>query len=289
MQYLTCLLKRVVVLIFMFVAENQVYAINDGDKAESKDQPEGAIALSPNLSFYDRSKLKNNHGVYLLEQEHSEINVKGVPLSPDLTAFEYSLPSESVISIHVVSSNDDEVFNQNNDAMEDEDSDRLSDSAFCELFVVISSREEPAGLPQSSASYGRQAVVGFMQTAPVNDSIDPDEKEGDLLVAPDWESLIAHLKEWMVGSLIEHLNVDTDTRAYLSSMLYSKDESDKEECRKLLIALLNRLMEGFSESVRDTEETASTSEAVPEPPPEPQLDCLCADDVAENRTTSMNM
>ena len=288
MQYLTYILKRITVLLFMLVAENQAYAINDGNESQGKDQTEGATAMSPKLSFYDRSKIEKNYGVSLLKHDHNEINVEGVPLPPNLATFEYSLPSESVISIHVVSSNDDEVFNQNDNTNDDEDSDGMSDSWFSEFFVVITTNEEPADSPQSPASSGRQAVVGFMQTAPVDDSIDPDGKDGDLLVAPDWESLIAHLREWMVGSLIEHLNVDTDTRAYLSSMLYSEDESDKEECRKELITLLNRLMEDLPDSVRDTEEAAPTSEAVPESSPEPQSGCLCPDGVAENRATSMD-
>ena len=298
MQYLTCVLKRVVVLIFMFVAENQVYAINDGDKAESNDQPEGATALSRNLRFYDRSEVEINYGAGLLEDAHEEINVRGVPLPPDLEAFQYSLPSDSDISIHAVSLNNDE-------ASLDEYSEGWAEVGFSEAFVVITTRGNPAGLPQSSASSDRQAVVGFMQTAPVHRSTDPDGKEGHLLVAPDWESLIAHLEERIVGSLIEHLNVHIGTRIYLSSLLNSEDERDKEKCRKELITLLNRFMEILPEAVRNAYltlasrvrcdppvrnagETASTSEAVPESSPEPQPGCLCPDEVAENRTASMD-
>ena len=279
MQYLTCVLKRVVVLVFMFVAENQVYAINNGNEAQDKDQPEGATAMTPQLRFYDPSKVESNYGVYLLEYDHSEIDVRGIPL-PDSMTFEYSLPPESVIHIHVVSSDDNEMVG--------EDTGEVVSIDFDHLFVVISTREASAGLPQTPASSGRQSVVGFMQVAPGGDRTGADEKRAELLLAPDWESLIVNLKDWEVDSLIMHLEVDINIRRQLSSLFCSEHKSDNEECRKRLITLLNKLIEELPESVCDNGKTASTSEAVPELSPEPPPGCLCADDEAENRTTSID-
>lgn len=341
MQYLINVLKKIAVLVLMYIVGNQVYAVNDGDRAQGKEQPEGATAMSPedeelncrtfslkpvitcvfrhlgyfgqrqfldvvllnrrlekhfkylrrqhafsySLKFYDQSKIKNKKGIFLLESDHGEINVRGIPLPPELRTFEYSLPPESDIRIHVVALDDDEVFNQNDNEGDNEDSDTVSDSDFYQMFVVISTNEEPADLPQNPAPSGRHTVVGFMQGTPTDDSVDPDGKEGDLLVAPDWESLIANLQAWMVDSLIGHLNVDIDTRKRLTRLHNSEDKSDKEECRRFLITRLNRLMEGVPEFVRNTEETASISEAVSETSHEQQPDCSC-DNPAGNRDTA---
>ncbi|MET4692712.1 hypothetical protein [Endozoicomonas lisbonensis] len=217
------------------------------------------------LSFHELAEGQN--GLYLLNHNQSEIEIKGVSLLPDFGAFEYTLPPEATIHIRVVSIDQDD-----DDDNKSVGSDEVSDSASFEMFVAISDQ------PDQSATHSGNVAVGFLQGAPVDDSIDPSGKEGSLLVAPDWESLIASLQDWQIDSLIRHLNANNSAIQSLLSLF----GSDKEACKELLIVLLNSLMERFFEPSHDTTEAASASETASEITDEQATDCHCDNDLSEN-------